>query len=184
VTAGNKRPKTGSNGDRLASRFFSWLLPVAALVLCVGAGCSIFYGRPTQDMADTQAAMRAAKEVQADTLAPELYREASDWWLRAKREYKFKNFSLAHDYADKARTLAEQAEFESVRAGGVREEPPDPLAKPPGAAAKFAPYAYPTPTGTPAEVFEQRKQDEAKDQTKAITPAPAPSGAVPAAPLK
>ena len=132
-------------------------------------------------MADTQAAMRAAKEVQADTLAPELYREANDWWIRAKREYKYKNFSLAHDYADKARTLAEQAEFESVRAGGVREEPPDPLAKP---AAKYSPYAYPTPTGTPVDVYDQRKQDELKDQTKAITPAPAPSGAIPAAPLK
>jgi hypothetical protein len=155
---------------------------IIVLALTVGAGCSIFYTRPTQDMADTQAAMRAAKEVQADTLAPELFREATDWWLRAKREYKVKNFSLASDYAGKARQLAEQAEFESVRAGGVREEPPDPLAKPVG--AKFPPYAYPTPTGTPADQYEQRKQDEQKDQSKAIQPAPAPSGAIPAAPLK
>jgi hypothetical protein len=164
------------------TRFLSLFLPIAAFILSIGAGCSIFYGRPTQDMSDAQAAMRAAKEVQADTLAPELYREAGDWWLRAKREYKYKNFSLAHDYAEKARNLAEQAEFESIRAGGVREEPPDPLAKPVG--AKYAPYPYPTPTGTPAEAYEQRRQEESRDQSKAITPAPAPSGATPAAPLK
>jgi hypothetical protein len=141
----------------------------------------MFYGRPTQDMSNTQAAMRAAKEVQADTLAPELYRQANDWWGKAKREYKLKNFALAHDYANQARALAEQAEFESIRAGGVREEPPDPLAQP--QKTKYPPYQYPTPVGTPAEVYEQRRQAEQRTQ-QAITPAPAPQTEYPAAPLK
>lgn len=173
-------PRIGA--PTLSSRLSSSLalfLPIAAVVL---GGCSIFYGRPTQEMSDTQAAMRAAKEVQADTLAPELYREAGDWWLRAKHEYKLKNFSLAHEYAEKARTLAEQSEFESIRAGGVREEPPDPMAlKTPN---KFQPYAYPTPTGTPADVYEQRRQDELREQQKNGTPAAAPTGTTPAVPLK
>jgi hypothetical protein len=148
----------------------------------VSAGCSIFYTRPVQDMSNAQAAMRAAKEVQADTLAPELYRQATEQWAKAKREYKLKNFSQARDLSEQARNYAEQAEFEAVRAGGVREEPPDPMAE--RTSGKFPPYAYPTPTGTPADVYEQRKQQEDKDQSKAISPAPAPSGSFPATPLK
>src|SRR4051812_15013227 len=99
-------------------RLLALVLPLLALSLAAGAGCSIFHSRPVQEMSDTQAAMRAAKEVQADTLAPEIYRQASDWWQRAKREYKLKNFAMAHEYADKARAFAEQAEFEAVRGGG------------------------------------------------------------------
>ncbi len=148
-----------------------------ALGLLAGTGCAVFRTRPTQEMSDTQAAMRAAKDVQADTLAPEIYREAADWWQRAKREYKLKNFALASEFAEKARVLAEQSEFEAVRGGGVREEPPDPLAdRPP---SRYQPYPYPTPTGTPAEVYEQRRQDESRGSGGGITPAPAQSGLAP-----
>ena len=71
-------------------------------------------------MSDTVAALKAAKEVQADTLAPELYRQATEWFFRAKREYKFKNFREAFDYARKARLFAEEAEFFAIRGGGNR----------------------------------------------------------------
>jgi hypothetical protein len=145
----------------------SIVLPFICVTLAAGVGCSIFYTRPTQEMADTQAAMRAAKEVQADSLSPEVYREASDWWTKAKHEYKLKNFQMAHDYADKARGLAEQAEFEAIRAGGVRQDPPDPLAQ--QAQRKYPPYPYPTPTGTPVEVYEQRRAEELKAQQQQST---------------
>ena len=86
-------------------------------------------------------AIRSAKEVNADVLAPELYRLAIESSLSAKREYRFKNFLDAKKHADQARTYAEQAEFESIRNGGKREQlPQDPLAEP-----SYAPEV----TGTP-----------------------------------
>ena len=71
-------------------------------------------------MSYTSAALRAAKEVQADTLAPELYRQAREWLFKARREYKFKNFQDARVAAKKARLFAEKAEFEALANGGNR----------------------------------------------------------------
>lgn len=125
-------------------------------------GCSMMATRPVQDMSDTAAAIRAAREVQADTLAPELYRQANEWFFKAKHEYKFKNFDLARSYSDKARVFAEDAEFEAIRNGGNRSgdvATSDPLAPGlTGPAEKSVPtppptpYNYPTPTGTPADI--------------------------------
>lgn len=106
-------------------------LALLVLIALAGPGCAIIATRPVQEMSDTAAALRAAREVQADSLAPELYRQAFEWFSRAKREYKFKNFSLAREYASKSRTLAERAEFEAIRGGGTRQEGgggPDPFA--------------------------------------------------------
>jgi hypothetical protein len=140
-------------------------------------------------MSFTSAAIRASREVQADTLAPELFRQSNEWFFQAKREYKFKNFKLAKKYADKARFLAEQAEFEALRNGGIRSDQSmsaqEPLSKDPmqgGAEAgmgegktpspqKPGSYAYPTPEGTPADEYEKRKTAE----EKAAAPPPSPS---------
>lgn len=84
------------------------------------SSCAIFATRPVQEMANTQVAIRAAKEVQADTLAPDLYRQSNEWFFKAKREYKLKNFSFAKDYAEKARRFAEEAEFQAIQNGGNR----------------------------------------------------------------
>jgi hypothetical protein len=121
-------------------------------------------------MSDTHSAILAAKEVQADTLAPEYYREATEWFSKARHEYKMKNFALARDYAVKARQFAEQAEFEAVRGGATREEP-----APPEAPAAPQPYDYPTPTGTPASVYEQRMQQQQQGQGMIAVPAPTPN---------
>lgn len=142
---------------------------LAALTL-QASGCAIFAMRPVQDMSDTAAAMHAAREVQADTLAPELYREATEKWLNAKKDYKFKNFKLASDEALQARHLAERAEFEAIRNGGTRtsvDAPPDPFQRQDAAPTKYAPYAYPTPTGTPVEEYEAAKAQEEKEKSKA-----------------
>lgn len=152
------------------------------LALC---GCSIIATRPVQLMSDTSAAIRAAKEVQADTLAPELYRKANEWFFKAKREYKFKNFDLVNEYAEKARTFAEEAEFESVRNGGNRSDAgaggTDPLSKSPVSPAAPPPEPIPTPEGTPAEEFDQRKEEEdakkakiEEEAKKAAAPSPTP----------
>ncbi len=147
---------------------------VAAALVILASGCALFYGRPVQSMSDTAAAIKAAREVQADSLAPDLYREANEIFLKAKREYKFKNFKLAKDYADKARELAEKAEFESLRKGGVRADlGPGPEPAPPAP----SPYAYPSPQGVPAEEWDSRQAPQG-----APNPAPQAPGTPPAPP--
>ncbi|MBS1959583.1 MAG: hypothetical protein JST80_08945 [Bdellovibrionales bacterium] len=82
-------------------------------------------------MSNMEVAIRAAKEVSADVLAPELFRMAQETSLKARREYRLKNFKDAKVFADQARTYAERSEFESIRNGGKREiVPTDPLAEP------------------------------------------------------
>jgi hypothetical protein len=141
-----------------------WLSRILALAtVAAAAGCSMLATRPVQEMSDTAAAIRAAREVQADTLAPELYRQSNEWFFKAKHEYKLKNFSLAASYADKARTFAEDAEFEAIRNGGNRSgdvATTDPLANglsgpsdKSAPAPQSTPYTYPTPTGTPADAY-------------------------------
>lgn len=104
-------------------------------------------------MSDTRAAIRAAHDVQADSIAPELYRQATEWYVKARHEYRFKNFEEAKEDADQARHFAEEAEFEAIRNGGVRTSDVSTEPPPPGP----SPYPYPTPTGTPADVYAQRK---------------------------
>lgn len=155
-------------------------------------GCSIFATRPVQEMSYGLAAIKAAKEVQADTYAPELFRLANEWFFRAKNEYKFKNFKLAKEYADKARHFAEQAEFESVRGGAVRSEGADAMTPPPVPAqgeehrpGDAGSGVQPTPTGTPIESYDQRKAEEDAKHGPApasTTPNPAPAGGAPTPP--
>lgn len=78
-----------------------------------------------------EVAIRAAKEVGADVLAPELFRLASETAHQARNDYRFKDFQSAKRLANQARVYAEKAEFESIRNGGQRELiPTDPLAEP------------------------------------------------------
>ena len=142
------------------------------------AGCSIFATRPVQEMSYGLASIKAAKEVQADVYAPELFRLANEWFFKAKNEYKFKNFELAKEYAEQARKLAEQAEFESIRSGATRSElaPEAPTAShSEGPSAPEIKHSNePTPKGTPVEVYDERKAaEDAKSQSAAQTPASA-----------
>ncbi len=89
-------------------------------------GCSVIATRPVQEMAIADAALRAAREVNGDILegtkAPEYYRAAADALLKARREFRTKNFELAKKYANRAATLAERSEFEAIKAGGATPE--------------------------------------------------------------
>lgn len=140
-------------------------LLVLGLALGLSGGCALFTTRPVQEMSDTAAAIRAAREVQAESLAPELFRQASENYQKARREYKFKNFKEAKQLTESARRYAEQAEFEAIRGGGSRAEaagePSEAVPTPAGTS-----YPYPTPTGTPVEAFDQKPQG--------MTPAPSP----------
>lgn len=126
-------------------------------------GCSIFKTRPVQEMSNTSAALKAAKEVQADILAPVLYREAMEWFQKAKAEYKLKNFQTAEEYALKARGFAEQAEFEVIKGGGQRAAAPEEA--PPAPAP--TPYDYPTPTPTPFSQMQSQDPNAGQPRTEA-----------------
>jgi hypothetical protein len=126
-----------------------WMLGVgfSFLLSALGwTGCSLAVTRPVQEMSDMAAALRAAKEVEADSLAPDLYRQAQEHALKAQNEYKIQNFKVALDYIEKARKYAEQAEYAALRSGANRTSLIPPELPPPPAEE---PYPYPTPTGTP-----------------------------------
>lgn len=112
---------------------FAWVL-----ICLVGPACAIFDTRPVQEMSDSSAAIRAAKEVQADVLAPELYRQAKESFDKARKEYTLKNFRDAKDYAETARRVAEKAEFVALKKGAARTSliPDDPLGANEAAPAK------------------------------------------------
>ncbi len=113
-----------------------------------------------------EVSIRAAKEVNADTLAPELYRMSNEVGLQARQAYRLKNFKAAKKLADEARNYAERAEFEAIRNGAKRDlVPSDPLSDPS--------YA-PVPLSTPVEVGVP---DAPKPPGEA--PPPPPSGGVP-----
>jgi hypothetical protein len=183
----------------LRSRFYY----ITAIALLGLAGCSLFVTRPVQEMSDTNAAIKAAKEVQADIKAPELYRQATEWFLRAKAEYKLKNFDYALEDAQTARHFAEEAEFEVIKNGGARSEdqqPSDQNQAPqstPANGGNGAPAeqsvpppdqsGYSTPTGTPATDFApngapQPTPEATSGASATPTPAPNPTPTVPGMP--
>jgi hypothetical protein len=147
VKALNNYKILSQKGAILGTSFF--------LVFFILSSCSILYTRPVQEMSDASAALKAARDVQADTMTPELYRQASDWFFRAKQEYKFKNFKQAYEYAEKARNFAERAEFETIRHNGGDNNANVPPPPPPTPAVSEPPAPEPIPTdsppGTPAD---------------------------------
>lgn len=125
------------------------------------AGCSITATRPVQEMSDTAAAIRAAREVQADIRAPELFRQANEWFFRSRQEYKLKNFKEAANYAHRARRFAEEAEYEALNSGATRvTAPPDPFSETgtKNTEVKPAPMAPPPPVEIPVEAYEEQQR--------------------------
>lgn len=96
-----------------------------------GLGCSVFITKPTQELANMDVAIRAARDVHAEELAPENYQNAVEYGNQARREFRLKNYQKAKKLSELSREFAEKAEFQSVKSGGKREElPEDPLAAP------------------------------------------------------
>lgn len=135
------------------------------LFFVLTTGCSLFHDRPIQLMSDTTAALKAAREVSADSLAPEKFRLANEAFLRAQNEYRLKNFEMAEKYAKRAKRLAEESEFDALRQGSNRASllpPEEPVGPPP-------PSTYEAPEGQLAT--------EAIKQQNAAPPASGGSGA-------
>jgi hypothetical protein len=66
-------------------------------------------------MSLAQAAFLAAKEAEADVHASNLFRQAEDYYLKAKSAYRRKYFNKAKEYALLSKKFSEQAEYASVR---------------------------------------------------------------------
>ena len=77
--------------------------------------CGIATTRPKLEMSLAQVAFLAAKDAQADTKAPGLYRKAEYYYLKAKSSYKRKYFNKAQQYAILSKKYSERAEYVAVR---------------------------------------------------------------------
>ena len=86
------------------------ILPnLIALILL--AGC---ISRPVEDLIFAEVALKAAQKAKAESLAQETYRQAENYYLRAKKDYNESYFDSCKNNAHLARRLAEQAEYKSL----------------------------------------------------------------------
>lgn len=102
------------------------LLSTLFLIPFLGTGC---HPRPVEDLALADVAVKAAQKVKADALAPDAFRKAENFYLRAKQDYKEGYFDSAKKFANQARIAAEQAEYKSLLKqsqvkGRAEDEPP------------------------------------------------------------
>lgn len=77
--------------------------------------CGLVATRPKVEMSFAQAAFMAAKEAGADVKAPNIYRKAEDFYLKAKSAYRRKYFNKAKEYALLSKKYSEQAEYQVRR---------------------------------------------------------------------
>lgn len=84
------------------------------LLFFLGA-CGLTTTRPKIEMSLAQAAFMAAKEAGADVHAPNTFRKAEDYYLKAKSSYRRKYFNKAQEYALLSKKFSEQAEYQAVR---------------------------------------------------------------------
>jgi hypothetical protein len=66
------------------------------------------------DMILAEVALKAAQKVKAEALAPDPYRKAENYFLRAKKDFNEGYFDSAKKFANEARLMAEQAEYQSL----------------------------------------------------------------------
>lgn len=84
-------------------------------ILFTFTSCGLTTTRPKQEMSYAQAAIIAAKNAKAEIHAPQLYRKAEVYYIKAKRNYKSKYFNKAKQYAELSRKFSEKAEFKALK---------------------------------------------------------------------
>ena len=90
-------------------------LVLLILSLFILGACGLATTRPKVEMSLAQAAFMAAKEAGADVHAPNIFRKAEDFYLKAKSAYRRKYFNKAQEYALLSKKYSEQAEYQSQR---------------------------------------------------------------------
>lgn len=84
--------------------------------------CGLTTQRPKLEMRMAAAAFVAAKEANAESLAPNLFRKAETYYLKARSSYRRKYFNKAKQYAVLSKKFSEEAEFKAIKREG--EESP------------------------------------------------------------
>lgn len=100
----------------------------AALLMCMVAfsfsSCAMIESRPVKQIAYAEAAMQGAilanAEANPETVA--VFQLARDSLARARSFYRLKNFREARSLAVRARRLAEEAEWRSLRGNSAVKE--------------------------------------------------------------
>jgi hypothetical protein len=77
--------------------------------------CGLVATRPKLEMSLAQAAYGAAREAKAPQKAPNLFRKAEFYYLKARSAYKKKYFNKAKQYALLSKKFSERAEFVAIR---------------------------------------------------------------------
>lgn len=90
------------------------------LLLLAFQGCGLTTARPKLELSMATAALLAAKDAKANTLAPNLYRKAEVYLLKARSSYKRKYFNKAKQFALLSKQFSEKAEFVAVRQSSVQ----------------------------------------------------------------
>lgn len=81
--------------------------------------------RPIDDLALADVAIKAAGRAKADALAPDTYRKAENFFLRAKKDYSDGYFESCRKNSDEARKQAELAEFQALKKQNQIKAPGD-----------------------------------------------------------
>lgn len=133
-----------------------------------GFGCSLAATRPIQEMSNAEVAIRAARDLNADSLVPDIFRAANDAFYKAKRDFRLKDFENSKKHALRATRLAEQAEFEAYRLGGATPEAASRLSAPEGS------YADPEAAFRENTAIEPPSEPSAKYNEPSVPPEPEP----------
>jgi len=91
------------------------------LFLFLLGACSLTASRPKEELSLATAAFVAAREANAHISAPELFRKAEYYLLKARDTYRKKYFDKAKDYALLAKKFAENAEFVALKKATLEE---------------------------------------------------------------
>lgn len=101
------------------------------LISVLLAGCA---AKPVEYLVFADVAIKAAQKAKADSLASTTYRQAENNYLRAKKDYVDGYYASSQQFANDARRLAEQAEFQSIakqnRLGGASDSKDGALSEP------------------------------------------------------
>ncbi len=145
-------------------------------LLALSTGCT---KPPTQEIADAEAALSAAKLEGADVFVPTEYRSAEEMLAKARTEMEKKENALARDAALQAKSMAEMAKLAAItvksqrrsEAGRMIQELKTTLSEAEGTGAKrFYPADYDRLSRTLKEVeqdFSAERYDDVISKTQA-----------------
>ncbi|MBM4303905.1 MAG: DUF4398 domain-containing protein [Deltaproteobacteria bacterium] len=92
-------------------RCFFQLVPGILFIL----GLAACHPRPIDDLALADVAIKAAQKVKADALAPDFFRKAENFYLRAKKDFTEGYYDSSKKFASQARMMAEKAEYRALQ---------------------------------------------------------------------